>query len=63
MINNVGVISKKYKCGGILGNYLIYVEKLPLLGIEGKWFYFSDNEKLRKILKDLPLWLKIIGKF
>ena len=63
MINNIGAISKKYKCGGILGNYLVYVGHLPLLGIKGKWFYFTDNEKLRKILKGIPLWLKIIRKF
>jgi len=59
VINNVEVISKKYKCNGFLGNYLMYVERLPLLGIEGKWFYFTDNKILRKALRDLPIWMKI----
>jgi hypothetical protein len=47
----------------MLANYLIYEKHLPLLGLKGKWFYFTNNSELKVILSNLPFWLKVVKKF
>ena len=62
LINDVPEI-KKFKCKKILANYLIYKKGIPLLFIDDNFYYFVDNDKLRKILLCLPVWLKILKIF
>ena len=63
MLVNPCVIEKKFKCNKIFANYLENELHFPLLGIEGKHYYFTDNELLQERLKTIPLWLKIARKF
>jgi hypothetical protein len=60
MLVNPWVIEKKFKCNKILANYLMNELHFPPLGIEGKCYYFTDNELLQEALERLPLWLKIL---
>ena len=63
MIINCGQIKNKYKCNKQIANYLIYELNFPLLAIDGKDYYFTDNEPLQESLQLLPWWLKIIKNF
>jgi hypothetical protein len=60
MLVNSSVITNRFKCNKTLANYLIYELHFPLLGLEGKNYYFTNNELLQECLKNLPLWLKIM---
>jgi hypothetical protein len=65
VINNIGAIPEihKFKCRKKLANYLMRDGHFPLLGQDGKWFYFTKNVELEKVLENLPIWLKILAKF
>ena len=63
MFTNLDFIKRKYMCNKIIANYLIYELGLPVLGIEGKKYYFVDNPLLQESLQNLPLWLKVIKLF
>ncbi len=63
MIINHEMIEKKFKCKKILADYLMYERNLPLLSLDGKDYYFTDNDLLREILQSLPFWLKFIKFF
>jgi hypothetical protein len=63
MITNIWTISNKYRCGKKMANYLIYERNFPLLGISGKNYYFADTCVLREVLKQTPIWIKILNKF
>ena len=63
MFVNLDFIKRKYKCNKLVANYLIYELGFPVLGIEGKKYYFTDNSLLQESLQNLPLWLKIVGRF
>ncbi len=39
--------------------YLVYSCKLPVLAYDDKFFYFTDDDVLRKHLKKMPFFLKI----
>ena len=54
--------SKLYHCNGIIANFLIYEQHMPLFGRCPKGgYYFARNEKLEKVLKNLPMWMKIFA--
>jgi len=63
MFVNPDFIKRKYKCNKLIANYLVYELGFPVLGIEGKKYYFTDNSLLQESLQNLPLWLKIVGRF
>jgi len=63
MFVNLDFIKRKYKCNKLIANYLVYELGFPVLGIEGKKYYFTDNSLLQESLQNLPLWLKIVGRF
>ena len=63
MFVNPDFIKCKYKCNKIMADYLVYNLHIPLLGIDGKNFYFSDTPLLQETLQNLPLWLKIAKLF
>jgi hypothetical protein len=58
MIFNIDSIPNKFKCNKRLANFLIYERNLPLLGISGKNYYFTDNELLHEILDGISWWEK-----
>jgi hypothetical protein len=58
MILNIKSIPNKFKCGKRLGRYLVY-HGMPILGIDKNIYYFARTNELNKILKNLPISLKI----
>ena len=62
MITNYDKIPNKYACGKTVAQILQTEFEIPLLSVEGKIFYFLDNEKLQGALEKLPWWIKIINK-
>ena len=63
MFVNPGFIKNKYQCNKLVAHYLTYDLGFPILGIDGKKYYFTDNALLRESLQNLPLWLKIVSRF
>ena len=63
MFVNPDFIKSKYKCNKIMADYLVYDRHLPILGLVGKDYYFSDTPSLQEILQSIPLWLKIAKLF
>lgn len=49
-----------FKCNEILYSYL--KDKLPLLSRDDKYYYFTKNERLDKVLKEAPLHIKILAR-
>ena len=62
MFTNPDFIKRKYKCNKLIANYLIYKLHMPLLGIDGKDYYFSDSPLLQEVLQKMPFWLKIMKR-
>jgi len=60
MITNNESMPRKFKCKKILANYLLYQKKLPLLSVDGEYYYFLDNESTKDILRNLPIWLRLL---
>jgi translation elongation factor P/translation initiation factor 5A len=63
MILNYKIIPNRYKCNGNVAKFLIYKQNIPLLAVDGKDYYFADNESLRLSLKKIPISVKIKGIF
>jgi hypothetical protein len=51
---------KIYWCNGIVAEWLIYEKHFPLLSKDGRRFGFAKTEKLENVLKDLPIWLRVV---
>ena len=62
MIINHKIIHNKYACGKTVARVLQSEFEIPLLSVEGRLFYFLDNEKLQGALEKLPWWIKIVNK-
>ena len=60
MINNVEIIQRKFECGKIVANYLIYEKKLPLLSVKNSRYYFIKDERLEDILDSSPWRIKLL---
>lgn len=59
-IINPSFLSNTYKTkSNKVKNYLIK-NNIPLLSQEDGIFYFSKNEKLKTILDNAPMWIKIL---
>jgi hypothetical protein len=52
-----------FKCRKILANYLIYEKNLSVLDVDNDYYYFNDNELLKEILKNAPIWIKLLIHF
>jgi len=63
MFVNPDFIKHKYKCNKIMADYLVYDKHFPVLGLDGKDYYFSDTPLLQESLRNIPLWLKIAKLF
>lgn len=65
MITNPDIIKNKYSCNRKIMEYLVYDAFIPILGYSAdkKIWYFTDNEELRKALKEMPIGLKILAFF
>lgn len=63
MIINPEKFSKKYRCKRDVMRYLVIECCLPVFSIEGDYYYFIDNDRLRDCLKKMPLTLKILSLF
>jgi hypothetical protein len=63
MITNPEVIKNKYSCNKFIADYLIYEKHLSLLGQKGDVYYFTYSTELVEILKNLPIWLKVMKIF
>jgi hypothetical protein len=59
MITNPEILSNVYRLKNkSVIRYLIYDRHLPVLSVEKEWYYFSDNDNLRKSLEEMPLLMK-----
>ena len=63
MFVNPDFIKRKYRCNKIIADYLVHNKNLPILGLIGKEYYFSNTPLLQETLQNLPLWLKIAKLF
>ena len=65
MIINNTIIKNKYECNRIIAEYLIFQCKLPVLSYSPKnnTYYFTDNDKLKASLKNMPLFVKLQSIF
>jgi len=54
---------RKYGCNKTVANWLIYKRGLPLLGKDGKIWYFAKTKELDCALEEFPLWLSVASKF
>lgn len=63
MINNAKNFMPTFKCRKILGNYLIYEKKFPVLDVDENYYYFLHDDALKETLKLLPLWLRFLKVF
>jgi hypothetical protein len=52
-----------FKCRKTLANYLIYDKNLPVLDVDKNYYYFCDNDLLQEILKNAPIWIKLLIYF
>lgn len=59
MIVNHIILEDKYKCNKKVMEYLVFKCHLPILGIDGKYYYFANTEDLRESLKAMPLSLRL----
>jgi len=59
MLINPMFFDNGYKCKKKVMEYLVYQCHLPILGISGEYYYFTDNDVLKRCLKELPISLKI----
>ena len=61
-ISNLKTDDKKYyKCGVIIGNYLIK-NGFPLLSKDKNMIVFAKTAKLQRAIKEMPFYLQIIKK-
>jgi hypothetical protein len=63
VIINAQKLMPTFACHKLLANYLIYEKNLSVLDVDNDYYYFNDNDLIREILSNLPLWLKILNKF
>jgi hypothetical protein len=62
MIINHNIIpdSKKFKCGKTLATYLQH-NGIPLLSMNSEDdYFFLKTDKLEKVLKNAPIWMRIL---
>jgi hypothetical protein len=57
-IKNPETIKQKYVCGKKMAKYLMK-KRLPLLSQDFKRYYFSDTDELKKIISEIPWYLKL----
>lgn len=50
-----------YKCKRYEMRYLMFVHKLPVIEVRVPFFYFVNNEELKKALKNRPWYMKVIS--
>lgn len=52
---------KVFKCKSkIIMNYFVYEKHLPVFSIRDGIYHFIYNENLKKILKNLPIWINLL---
>jgi hypothetical protein len=60
MLNNPEVILDKFECNHIVANWLIYKKHLPLLGLKNQVYYFAKTDELKKAMKEMPIYVKMM---
>ncbi len=63
MIINAQKFMPTFKCKKLLANYLIYEKNLAILDVDKDYYYFNDNELLREILENAPIWVRLLRIF
>ena len=64
IVNANDIVIDKFRCIKILGEYLIYTKKIPVLYIDPhNNYYFAVTEDLRKALDKLPMLMRILALF
>ena len=54
-------VTKLYKCNGIVAQFLIYKQHLPLFGKDKteRFWYFAKTDKLKQALTNVPFYMKL----
>lgn len=63
MIINAKESMPTFKCKKKIADYLIYEKNLSVLDVDNDYYYFNDNELLKEILKNAPIWIKLLIHF
>lgn len=59
--NNENLKAKTYRCGKVVGEYLIKAG-IPLLSRDGNEMVFSNTKKLQAVLREMPAVMKALMK-
>lgn len=52
-----------FKCNKLIGKYLEVNLHIPMIYCDKQYYYFVNNELLKEVLDNLPLYLKIVKLF
>jgi len=65
MITNPEILKNLYSCNEKIMRYLVFKCELPVLGYSKnkRIWYFINNDKLKKCLKEMPIMLKVLAFF
>ena len=61
MINNIWYMPHVYKCHKKVADYLQHKGHLPLISVDAHYYYFAQNDELKKILESAPIWIKAMA--
>ena len=57
-IRNVDAIKNQFKCGKLIALFLCEEKGLPVLGQDEQYYYFSNTDLLKEVLKNAPFYIK-----
>jgi hypothetical protein len=46
----------------MLADYLVYQYSIPILSVDGDIYWFTDNDLLQEVLKQIPFYIKLLSK-
>jgi len=62
ILNNKDILKDAYKCGNKIKNYLVYTCHISILSYDDDGnYYFANTPELQKIVKEMPIRLKVLN--
>lgn len=60
-IQDASKLKNVFKCKNLTYKYLS--DKLPLLSMNDEWYFYANTEQLKKVLDDMPWYMKVVNKW
>lgn len=57
--NTSSIINDAFRCNRAIMEHLVK-SGVPMLSYDEKYYYFANTELLKKTLKEMPLYLKVM---